>query len=319
MAKLLHAVYMALACNRAVRVLNCFFWGLAGFAMSAIYALTGLNRAPRFFSPWQREALCFYPPVEYPLRSESSPAVPLSRLDSRGMFTGAAVFHRVPASALRNLLDPGLKLDDALVSAGGEYPVAYLFGYQQDLRQMWTRKGGVNYLEFAFAIPGVELADSDTTGYRGPFLYLPRLFLNRLYPTVLGLLAFYPKRWARIETMETSFIVKSLIGGRPLLRARFGPAGPPGAPSDFSEFAAWRKLLNRPHINRFSRGRFVLVDYFWGWNHCLIEELRGVVEVFEDSIPGMQKGVFSDCVAFQIAAPFEWIPPFRSDEINAKR
>jgi hypothetical protein len=323
MMTILFHVYRAMMRNRVLDAIDCVFWGLLDMAMRVIYAILGLDRAPKFFTGWQQEHFCFIPPVKYPLSDKSLEKPRFSWLDARGVYTGAIVFRHLPLETVRELTKPGLDLEPDLITPEQTYPVVYLFGYQQDLRQSWMPVRGVNYLEFGVLVLGANMADPKKEGDTGPFLYLPRLFLNRLYPTILGLLCCYPKRWTRVDTTENTYTVKTLAGGKPMLEGRFEPTGVIGKPADFPDFPQWRKLLSKAGINRFSGTHFIYADYDWGWNYSMMEPLNGSIEVFEDGVPGLPKGKYTfdpltvDSIgAFRVVIPFEWVPPFRRSELD---
>jgi hypothetical protein len=321
--RLLFHLYRAMLRSSIVDTLDCIFWGLLDMVMRVVYWIVGLDRAPAFFTGWQQEHFCFYPPVKYPLPDRSLEKPRFTWLDARGVYTGAVIFRHIPLETVEQLVSPGLILQPELITPDRTYPVVYLFGYQQDLRQSWMPIRGVNYLEFAVGVLGADMANPSKDGYTGPFLYMPRLFLNRLYPTILGLLCCYPKRWERIATTEDTYTVKSLLGGKPILEGRFKPSGAIGKPADFTCFPRWRMLLSKSGINRFSGSHFIYLDYDWGWNYSLMQPLTGTVEVFEDGIPGLPRGKYTfdplttDVIgAFRIAIPFEWVPPFRRAELD---
>ena len=126
-------------------------------------------------------------------------------------------------------LPKGLRADSGLIRSG-RYPVTLLFGCMNDAMNRLYPFLGLNYLEVFSAIPGVyiETPDVPQDAFNGPYTYPYRGYLNRLLPCVLGWLASYPKAWKRVEyhrqdqdSPDDSFQVLPVLGGKPLLTAKF--------------------------------------------------------------------------------------------------
>ena len=280
------------------------------------YTILGLDKHPDYFRDWQRDRIKNYPKVVYPLpETGPAPKPRFSIWDTRGFYTTTVFFHYLDHQQAKAFLPRGLELDPALVNAEGLYPVAYMFGYQQDLRRVWMKLHGINYLEFAIGVLGLKCPSAQ--GYTGPFMYMPRLFLNRFYPTWLGWLCGYPKRLSRIVTGQDSYAVKSLFRGKPIFEAKFQPQGVVGGWRDFPNFQPWMRQLAAPQANCFFDDGFLFLYYDWPWRYARIQGVCGSVTVESDDIPGLPRGTHSfDSIdsspvgGFRLAIPWELVAPF---------
>jgi hypothetical protein len=88
----------------------------------------------------------------------------------------------LPTAAVSRLLPKGLEL---ISSTASEHPVLLTFCVQLHVGAPFT---DFNYKEFILTVPYVQWDDDNAPlyPYRGPFSYLPHLYLNETEPTVLG-------------------------------------------------------------------------------------------------------------------------------------
>jgi hypothetical protein len=290
--------------------------------------LTGLGRAPAYFNSWQNLPLPKFPlpylPHDLPIKT--------SKWDICGEYLVTLLFSYIPASEVQSTLTGGLRLDPANIRADGTHPVIYLFGYTEDMHRVWNPLRGPSYLEYGVCVPNVYITGDE--GYLGPFLYLPVLHLNRLYPTVLGRLAGYRKFLSRIATTENSYEIKTLLTDTPLVSATFEPTGPVEVGHCQKNMERWEQLLGQPNANPYLWGQTLFLHYHWGWEFSQIQAVNANVTVHRD-MPAFPKGTYhwkgigtesfvtTDQVpegAFRCSIPFELLPPFsRSKLISMTR
>jgi hypothetical protein len=290
-------------------------FGPIDFLEGRIYDLLGWDRRPDFFRDWQSDRLPFEPPAVYPLEHpRSTPSPAFSVADARANYTAAVIFRRLPEAQILPWLPKHFTLDPACANERGEYPVCYCFGYHQNLRRVWMIADGINYLEVCIGALGVRRR-SPQPGFEGPFVFMPRLDLNRLYPTLLGRMVGLSKHWTRIEAGRARYSVDAGYA------ASFEPYGTRGKPDDFPLLAPWRKLLSMPLVTETELGHLYM--YFdWGWPYAWIQPIRASVECTTTDIALMPRGrsefrgIDTDPDgAFRIAMPWEMQSPFSRQSI----
>lgn len=311
--------------------------GVTDVVFHSLYHAFGLARHPDFFRSWQTSRASFYPPFEIPL-SEGRQYVKHSRSpsDPFGIYTAAIVFRYIPrAEAERALLplraiNPNARLDLSLEDSYGNHPVCYCFGFHQNVLSGWMLKlnrqnlgikfKGIDYSEVCIGILGVRL-DDPAHVYPGPFLFIPRLHLNRLYPTFLGWMVGLAKVWSRVSPTDENYAVHDRFTGRELYRAEFEPYGEIGPPERFTNLGPFLQLLELPLLTRLLGD--ILFTYFdWGWDHSFIQPVRGRLECFSDAVPCMPRGSFefegidrNASGAFRVHLPWELVAPFRRNAL----
>jgi hypothetical protein len=295
---------------RPFQLVSSLGFGAVDTVEGLLYGALGLDRRPLFFRDWQTDRLAFDPPAVYPLvHPRGTPSPSFSVADARANYTAAVVPRRLSASEIAPWLPPGFGLDPAFADERGRYPVCYTFGYHQDLRRVWMIANGIAYLEVCIGVLGVRHL-SAKPGFQGPFVFMPRLDLNRLYPTVLGRMVGLPKHWIRIETEAARYTVKGKYA------ASFDPYGQRAKPGDFPLLASWQELLSMPLVTQTSIGHLYM--YFdWGWPYSWIQPIRGSLECLAPEIACMPPGRFDfagidedPAGAFRIAMPWEMQAPF---------
>lgn len=311
--------------------------GMGDALFHCVYHLFGLAHHPDFFTSWQATHNSFFPNVDIPLRESRKYLQGARSLsDPFAVYTAAIVFRYIPRSdaesALASLraVDGSARLDSSLEDSEGRYPVCYCFGLHQNLLTGWMLKlnrrnwgiqfKGIDYSEVCIGIIGVKL-DHPAHAYPGPFLFMPRLHLNRLYPTFLGWMVGLRKTWSRVSASETNYEVREQFSGRNLYRASFKPHGEIGPPERFANLPRFQQLLEYPMVS--SLFGDVVYSYFdWGWEHSFVQPISGQLECLSDDIPCMPRGSFefagldrSDSCAFRVHLPWELVAPFRRNEL----
>lgn len=298
-----------------VQLASSLVFGVVDSVEGVLYSALGLDRRPEFFRDWQSDRLAFNPPAVYPLvHPRGTPSPPFSVADARANYTAAVVPRRLPLAEIEPWLPAGFGLDPACADERGRYPVCYTFGYHQDLRRVWMIANGINYLEVCIGILGVRHL-SAKPGFQGPFVFMPRLDLNRLYPTVLGRMVGLPKHWVRISATTARYSVRNKY------EASFAPNGSRAKPGDFPLLAPWQELLSMPLVTETSIGHLYM--YFdWGWPYSWIQPVRGSLECRAPAVACMPRGRFDfrgidedPAGAFRIAMPWEMQAPFSRQSI----
>jgi hypothetical protein len=291
-----------------------------GFFYSVLNAIWPI----RYWQEWQN-----IPEPKFPLPKKPGdiPVQP-DACDACGKYLTAMIGLHANAERLAAQLPPGLALDPDRIHEG-KHPLVLIFGYTQNLRRIWWPLPGMSYLEFLVGIPNIMLVDKDGNAedkYDFRFFYIPLLHLNRFYPTLIGWLVGYRKRWSRVTATENSYTVKTLFLGRDILHAEFGPK-----PKDAELAAAashdtelWSQLLNQPNLNPFGDTHLFL-HFHWDWAGAKeIEPITATVTVYRD-LPGLSPGKYDiggmDVTRFidaeapppgavRFCSPFELLPPF---------
>eukprot|EP00966_Prymnesium_polylepis_P255819 5910096-Prymnesium_polylepis.1 len=104
-----------------------------------------------------------------------------------GSYDALLVTLAVDEALATTLLPPGLRLAPQMLTPSHSHPFIFAFGNQSNVRPIrpLPKIFDVSYFEFIHAIPYV-LACSDDGRCRGPFVYSPKLFLDKLLPVELG-------------------------------------------------------------------------------------------------------------------------------------
>lgn len=160
----------------------------------------------------------------------------------------------LPKDEVARLVPLGLQLAPNPLSPVGKHPVLVQLSH-------WRFEfGDMDYHEVMLAVPYVEISSYDAPR-RGPFLYMPRLYLDEELPRLLGVYLYgYEKEAAAIEcrfpqgSEPGRYRVSAPSNGATLLDATITPAGiPAGAPGSFANFAQLRQLLEMPTISQAAR------------------------------------------------------------------
>lgn len=180
--------------------------------------------------------------------AEGVPQSQGSAREGRGHIDTVMVVVVLSAETVQAMLPAGLQLGPQPLVPAGRHPL--LISLAHDHFDAWF--GDMDYREAMFAIPWVELAD-ERAPHRGPFVYMPRLYLDAAMPQVLGERVYgYEKLAATIEANAGSFTATDEQGDL-LVRARFEQDGEPRSPDGWPNFAWVRKLFEQPTVSQARR------------------------------------------------------------------
>lgn len=160
----------------------------------------------------------------------------------------------LPRAQVAPLLPVGMELAPNPLAPVGKHPVLVQLSH-------WRFEfGDMDYSEMMLAVPYVQLTAYDAPR-RGPFLYMPRLYLDAELPRLLGVLLYgYEKEEATIErqfpqgSAPGRYRVSVPDSGALRLGATLTPTGTaPAAPAQVPGFAAVRQLLEMPTLSQMAR------------------------------------------------------------------
>jgi hypothetical protein len=224
--------------------------------------------------------------------ARSVPVPPLegktSSLDFVGDLDAAIALIAVPAERARAMLPEGLRLAPQNVTSGGQHPLLLMLGRQSSVR-LAGFSHGTDYLEFILAVPFVE-HDRQGRHPRGPFGYLPCLFLDRRLPIVAGrLLLAYDKRRAAISATDENYRVARAHTEEPLVSARFRAVA--GWSSRLPQPIA--DILRLPVVSRRARGtwRYSVADF--ALDRAEIRPIGIDLAIERPFVPGLPVGSFA--------------------------
>ena len=172
--------------------------------------------------------------------------------DAHGTIDTRVTVLVLPAADVQKLLPQGLELAPQPVVPSGFHPVYILSSH--DTFQAWF--GDMDYQEMMLAVPYVQISEARGR-YPGPYIYMPRLYLNDAVPRVLGVHLYgWEKQAATITNVTagdvTTYTVTNQPGAAPALVGTFREiAGvPAGPPADFANFTIVRQLFEQPTISQ---------------------------------------------------------------------
>lgn len=141
---------------------------------------------------------------------------------STGRWTGTYCVLSLDNAIVEKCLDPRLELGTQTLVPAGKHPVYFMLGRQSDVSSgaPWWNYFAMSYDEGIALVPNVQFK-----GTTGQFLYMPRLYLNSMWATLLGVSVFaYAKVLKDVVSAPNKFEVHDVEGmGNPLWAARVDP------------------------------------------------------------------------------------------------
>jgi uncharacterized protein with NAD-binding domain and iron-sulfur cluster len=168
--------------------------------------------------------------------------------EAKGICDAIVVVRALPADDVAELLPRGLELAPQPSVGAGLHPVVVIAG--RNAYEAWF--GDMAYDEMLVAVPYVQRTDTHIPN-RGPFLYMPRLYLNERRPRMLGNLLYgFEKVEAVIDNAPGHYQVRHEREGL-LAELRYESAGPSRSSAGDGSLEAVRELLQMPTIAQSSR------------------------------------------------------------------
>ena len=169
--------------------------------------------------------------------------------DAHGTIDTRVTVLVLPVEQVRKLLPAGLELAPQPVVPCGWHPVYVLCSH--DNFSAWF--GDMDYEEMMLAVPYVQISEPRDR-YPGPYIYMPRLYLNDAVPRELGVHLYgWEKQAATITSVDhgdDNTYTVTQAGAAPALVGQFHALGAAQAPAAYANFTIVRQLLEQPTISQ---------------------------------------------------------------------
>ncbi len=228
-----------------------------------------------------------------------------------------------PLALVAGLLPRGVSLAPQPVTGPNEHPLVFLLGRQWGVNVHLGpfRARGCEYLEFLVAVPFVT-HEAPAGAYRGPFVFMPRLYLDNWPFVIAGWFYAYDKRRARSRLEADGYGVRSLFAGAPLVSATFQERGSWGPLSAYPNVDRVIPVFQLPFIGRLGFGPFVRSNLVFHMERARIAPLAAQIRIDQPFVAGLPAGTHSfpgidesPFGAFRIEVPWtlgppSWLAPF---------
>ena len=282
----------------------------------------GWHRRPHVHPRYRRYWKTLELPIRRFTRALQGPAAALPPAQVGIYFTSAVVL-ALPDKTARHLLVPGLELGPQNLTPAGTHPLLCMFGYQRDVRPPIHIFPGMDYLEFIAALPWIHWREAASPCGR-PFVFMPRLYLNRFLPTVLGWVCGYAKQLARLHMRKTVYHVRSLFTPGRLITGSFTLRGNPAPPAEFQFFPPIQEVFRQRFIGQGPLGRFVCTEFNFNFQEAKMQAIAAEGDITNECLPGLPAqgyqvpGIDEDPLgAFQLHVRWELTPPFDCSLLEA--
>lgn len=299
---------------RKFHIVTSIVLGIYNVCLTVVLRVLGLENNV-YFRAWQKSLGPKPPPQFPPVHEPGEPRYPYSIWDYHGYIRTAIVVEYLDCNAVAKLLPNYLELAPVPDCAAGKHPVLFSFGFNEHFGPVWLQLKTISYMELLVSIPDTQLKDK-SRGYVGPFYYPLRLWLNRLFPTVVGRLLGYPKLLGRIPTTADSCGIHKLFGGA-IARVKFTPSGISGPISKIPAFGFWTRRANQPIVTKVFFSDPLFTHFQWEWNVAKGQQVEVELEVFSSDFPVLGPGTYhwsplqeGASGAILVSSPFEWKIPF---------
>ena len=299
---------------RKFHILSSIVLGIYNICLTAVLRLLNLERNG-YLRAWQRSLGPKPPPRFPPVHEPGEPKYPYSIWDYHGYIRTAVVVQYLDRDRVEALLPDYLELAPVPDGDAGKHPVLFSFGFNEHFGPVWLPAKTISYMELLVSIPDTQLKDK-SHGYAGPFYYPVRLWLNRLFPTVVGGLLGYPKMLGRVPTTADSCDIHKLFGGA-LARVKFTPCGISGPIAKIPAFGSWMRHANQPIVTKIFFSDPLFTHFQWEWDLAKGQQLEVEMEVFSADFPVLGPGTYrwsplqeGTSGAILVSSPFEWQIPF---------
>ena len=265
---------------------------MSGMRAAAGLAGESLEIVGEAFSHAPYETPDEWEPTELTSLRAQNQAWPGSGLFGMAQTSGANALMTFPADVVQAMLPPGLELSPQTVTAPEQHPVVILFGWQEEVRPNLL-PGGMNYREFIITVPYVRHSDPELqVKVPGPFIYMPRLYLDKAMPIWLGVYCYgYQKRRARIQTDDNSYEVSNADSNAPIIAGEYTKAGPTGSIMDYPHMHVANSLYSLPLISKNLLGwQYSYFDFALG--QALIQPISMEIKIYNDEAAGLPAGLY---------------------------
>lgn len=220
---------------------------------------------------------------------------PWSAMYGMAQTRGANAVIALPREQVKAMLEPGLELAPQDMTAPELHPVLLLFAWQGDVRPNRMPFGGGNYLEFIVSVPFVQHERARLREQcPGPFIYMPRLYLDQLIPTLLGIWGYgYNKELATIRADASDYTVFRRNTQIALISASYQKAGNTGSEVDFPHFKTTRKPYSLPLISRTRFGQWHYSFYDFALGQALIQPIEMTIKVYTNEVGRLPPGTYT--------------------------
>ncbi|MDC3956111.1 acetoacetate decarboxylase family protein [Polyangium jinanense] len=248
-----------------------------------------------------------------------------------GQWSVYGVTIALPREDVRWMLPDGLELGDQDLTHRDTHPVSLYFGHVRDAHMTFPRffPPEMTYFEQVVGVPYVYAKRPLCGGrVRGPFFYMPRLFLTNLLATLGGILFWgFPKKLVRVvegtnpARTDGSYAVCPLYGGGDeILGLQWGATGAFEPATAVPSFQRQLEIMTQPLVSQqpLSVGPLLSCsDFDKLWREAEIRPLRTKTNIQEAFVPGLAPGRYSSegidqspTGAFQLRAPWELSLPY---------
>ncbi|MBZ5593506.1 MAG: acetoacetate decarboxylase family protein [Acidobacteriia bacterium] len=299
---------------RTFQVVTCVVLGTFDACLTVVLRLLGLERDV-YLREWQRSFGPKAPPQFPPEHEPGEPHYPYSIWDYHGYIRTVIVVDYLDRAKVEALLPDYLELAHVPDAALEKHPVLFSFGLNEHFGPVWMPVKTISYMELLVSIPDTQLKGK-RDGYVGPFYFPPRLWLNRLFPTVVGRLLGYPKMLGRVPTTADSCTIRRLFGGE-IARLKVTPCGISGPIAKIPGFGRWMRRANQPIATKVFFSSPLFTHFQWEWNLAKGQQAEVTLEVISADFPVLARGTYrwsplqeGQSGAILVSSPFEWQIPF---------
>lgn len=234
----------------------------------------------------------------------------------------------LPTRHVQAMLPWGLELGPQNLTEPGTHLVRAYFGFPVHATMTFPpRIMTMDYCEQVLGVPYcVRTTSLYRGGARGPFYYMPRLWLNNAMAISGGLMWWgMEKRPALIEpTVEDargSYRVSKLgRGAERIIEATWDVTGEYQPAAEVANFAPHREMMDQPLVMQgfASLGPLLVGSSFtMTWGAAKVRPITATVQVHESYVPGLPVGKFqsvgldeSPLGSFELDTPWELALPY---------
>lgn len=255
------------------------------------------------------------------------PVVPLP--DVKGTFDATVFIVPLAKEKVQSILPKGLELAPQTSTSEDKHPVLVILGKQKRVRNVMgssTLPYEFNYTETVVAIPYTQVSKNRLRGvkYRGPYYFMPKIFLDNAVPQILGLPYGYEKVQSAFALAPKKVEGKTYAsysiskGGKTFVSALSQAASEVGSPEDFANFAEVQQMLDQPIIGIRKDG-FTCSSFDWNKdNNLQIQSITASLRVASPLVHGgigpfdfSSKGIArAKLGAFNILSDWHMVGPF---------